>query len=67
MGKTKSFFIDDKELVYSFKSNVEYVEQVSQVKEEFSTEGLSLHKGIYFLNIFSSKGKLLCSRSFKLD
>lgn len=67
VGKTKSFFIDDKELVYSFKSNVEYIEPISQVKEEFSTEGLSLHKGIYFLNIFSSKGKLLCSRSFKLD
>lgn len=67
VGKTKSFFIDNKELVYSFKSNVEYVEQVSQVQEEFSTEGLSFHKGIYFLNIFSSKGKLLCSRSFKLD
>ncbi|WP_130734875.1 hypothetical protein [Flavobacterium sp. J27] len=67
VGKTKSYFIGDKELVYSFVSNIEYVDQVSQVKQEFSTEGLNLEKGVYFLNIFSSKGKLLCSRSFKLD
>ncbi|NHN25499.1 hypothetical protein FIA58_007400 [Flavobacterium jejuense] len=67
VGKTKSFFIDDKELVYSFKSNVEYEEQVTEIEEEFSTQGLNLDKGVYFLNIFSSKGKLLSSRSFKLD
>lgn len=67
VGKTKKLLIDDKELVYSFESSVEYTEQVNQVAQEFSTEGLNLDKGVYFLNIFSAKGKLLCSRSFELN
>ena len=67
VGKTKKLLIDDKELIYSFESSVEYTEQVNQVEEEFSTEGLNLDKGVYFLNIFSAKGKLLCSRSFELN
>lgn len=67
VGKTKKLLIDDKELIYSFESSVEYTEQVNQVEQEFSTEGLNLDKGVYFLNIFSAKGKLLCSRSFELN
>lgn len=67
VGKTKSIFINENELVYSFISRVEYEDEVNQIKEEFSTEGLNLDKGVYFLNIFSANGKLLSSRSFKLD
>lgn len=67
VGKTKKLLIDDKELIYSFESSVEYAEQVNQVEQEFATEGLNLDKGVYFLNIFSAKGKLLCSRSFELN
>ncbi|WP_130734876.1 hypothetical protein [Flavobacterium sp. J27] len=67
VGKTKSIYIGEKELVYSFKSIVAYEEEINSIKEEFSTEGLDLDKGVYFLNIFSENGKLLSSRSFKLD
>ena len=67
VGKTKSTFINENELVYSFISKVEYEDEVTQIKEEFSTEGLNLDTGVYFLNIFSENGKLLSSRSFKLD
>ncbi|VXB38140.1 conserved hypothetical protein [Flavobacterium sp. 9AF] len=67
VGKTKSVFIGSNELVYSFISSVEYEEEVNRIHEEFSTEGLNLEKGVYFLNIFSESGKLLSSRSFKLD
>ena len=54
-------------LIYSFSSTVSYEEEVNRIHEEFSTEGLELDKGVYFLNIFSEAGKLLSSRSFKLD
>ena len=52
VGKTKSTFINENELVYSFISKVEYEDEVTQIKEEFSTEGLNLDTGVYFLNIF---------------
>lgn len=67
VGKTKSVFVGSNELVYSFISTVTYEEEVNRIHEEFSTEGLELDKGVYFLNIFSEAGKLLSSRSFKLD
>lgn len=67
VGKTKSTYINDNELVYSFESKVTYYEKVNQLSETFSIEGLNLDKGVYFLNIFSVKGKLLCSRSFELE
>jgi len=67
VGKTKSVFVGSNELVYSFSSTVSYEEEVNRIHEEFSTEGLELDKGVYFLNIFSEAGKLLSSRSFKLD
>ena len=67
VGKTKSVFVGSNELIYSFSSTVSYEEEVNRIHEEFSTEGLELDKGVYFLNIFSEAGKLLSSRSFKLD
>ena len=67
VGKTKSVFVGANELIYSFSSTVSYEEEVNRIHEEFSTEGLELDKGVYFLNIFSEAGKFLSSRSFKLD
>lgn len=59
--------INGKELVYSYISEVESDKLVNTVKGEYSLQGLNLHEGIYFFNIFNSDGRLLSSRSFRLD
>lgn len=67
IGETKRVYLNSKELIYSYISSIEYDNNMRTVKEEISTEGLNLGIGLYFLNIFSENGQLLCSKSFKLD
>lgn len=67
IGNTQSVFLDGKELIYSFLSKVENDKAINNIKEEYEIKDLNLFKGIYFLNIFSEKGKLLSTRSFKLE
>lgn len=67
IGNTQSVVLDGKELIYSFLSKVENDKAINNIKEEFAIKDLNLFKGMYFLNIFSETGKLLSTRSFKLE
>ena len=67
IGNTQSRFIEGKELVYSFVSEVDNKNSINTITEQFSTEGLNLDKGVYFLNIFNEYGKLLSTKSFRLE
>ena len=67
LANTYTTVLNGKELVYSFVSDVACEKLVNKVKGKYSVSGLNLHEGIYFFNIFSKDGRLLSSRSFKLN
>lgn len=67
IGNTQSRFVEGKELVYSFVSEADNKNTINTITEQFSTEGLNLDKGVYFLNIFNEYGKLLTTKSFRLE
>ncbi|WP_445711897.1 hypothetical protein [Flavobacterium sp.] len=67
LANTYTTMLNGKELIYSFVSDVACEKLVNKVKGKYSVGGLNLHEGIYFFNIFSKDGRLLSSRSFKLN
>lgn len=64
IGEKRFIKIGDKELTYSFISEVRYQNKTVQVDKEI--EGDDFEKGTYFVNVFNDKGENVSKTSFVL-